>query len=39
MNFDIVIVVQNLKDLDKGNEFIEKIKKFVYWLLLIEIIL
>lgn len=26
MNFDIVIVVQNLKDLDKGKEFIEKIK-------------
>lgn len=39
MNFDIVIVVQSLKDLDKGKEFIEKIKKFVYWLLLIEIIL
>lgn len=27
MNFDIVIVVQSLKDLDKGKEFIEEIKK------------
>lgn len=30
MNFDIVIVVQNLKDLDKGKEIIEKNKKNLF---------